>query len=256
VASLRRDLGRAAREADSEQSRARVQALRAAFPDPATYPRPLPQGRWYHLAATWESRGATGALRLSANGRFVAAKQGAWQEWTPADTVYVGRRRHAGGAFAGRIDELRVSSAARPAFDCERPPQQDAETTLLAHYDRIGELGADFSAGAPGAVKLPNPYTPCRMASEGRFGACLSVSEQPTFQRFDALAYSSAGVFGPRAGSVEMWICPDPAARSVANGTLVDGGGLQLSAANNVVRFEVAGLAATFDLAALRDGAR
>lgn len=236
-------------QADTHTVRQRVQAVKDAVPDPNTYPRQLPPGRWYHLAATWEARDAAGELRLYVDGTETSSKTGAWTPWQPAPTIYIGRRRHAGGTFTGQVDELRLSSAPRHEFDLERPPATDPLTTLLAHYDRPDVLDADFSRGdvaAPNA--FPPPYNPAETIPDGRFGGGVNIWQAATMQRFDAIIYNSEDVLDPNAGAIELWMRPGKRARYVAQGTLLDAGPLTLSADGNVVTFSAGGLSVGCDL--------
>ena len=251
VAEVRSDLARAKKLADSELTRKRIQAVMDVLPDPAAYATPLPEGRWFHVAATWRSKGESSELALHVDGRRVAEQAGPGKTWNwkPAETIYLGRKRHRGG-FNGRIDEVRVSSVARDSFDIARAPTRDDSTTLVAHYDSPGVRDADFSRGDPTARTLPRPYSPARGAA-GRFGAGLDVRQSPTFRRFDAVIYKSANILDPREGTIELWTRPTAATRFVADGTLVDAGGLTLSIARNVISLDAGGLSTTFDLSGI-----
>lgn len=252
VEELREGFQRASQEADSELTKGRVRALLQMLPDPATYPHPLPEGQWFHLAATWETLGPQGKIRLFVNGQLVAERTGEWQGWAPEETFYVGRSRHRGGIFTGQLDELRLSSLPRREFPLDLPPSPDPATTFLAHYDQVGCLDADFALGDRQRVSdLPAPYTPAQMAPNGRFGGSLDLRESSALQRFDAVAYRSAGVLNPPAGTIELWMRPDARARFVANGTFLDAGELTFSVANNVLALQVKDLAVTFDMNSL-----
>ena len=236
-------------QATTPESKGRVQALVDMLPDPVAYPEPLPAGRWYHVAATWQTQDGKLNASLYVNGERKATGDGEAKDWQPAETMYMGRLRHAGGTFEGYLDELRISAAPREEFSLEAPPAQDAETLLLAHFDSEGVLDADLvarpTADPKAIIDLPQPLTPTHTSPQGRFGGCLDVRQSPTFRRFDALVYHTAGIIDAKTGTIEVWLRPAERVRNVASGTILDAGPLTLSVSNNLLRFTVAGVTVT-----------
>lgn len=247
VAELHSHLQKAMAQANSPHSRQRIQALAQMLPNPATFPPSLPL-RWYHLAGTWEAEQDQGRLALYVDGRCVAKTGGKWQDWQPAETLYIGRLRHRGTGFSGQLDELRLSVKPRNAFELMQPPQRDQETTLLCHFDQENEWTADFSCGAPQVCPLPFPYTYPAFTKEGRFNAGLNFWQSSTFLRFDTLVYDSAKVLNPRAGTIEMWVRPDARKKAAVSGELLDAGDLLFSLSQNVLSLRVGGLTVKYDL--------
>jgi len=170
------------------------------------------------------------------DGRQAAESEGAWQDWTPEPDLYVSRKRIGGGAFAGNLDELRLSRAARTSFSLTEAPARDADTTLLAHFDDAQLQKPDFGLDGISLIPLLEPFDPPLFVPAGRFGGGIEVRESQTLQRFDTIAYTASGGIQPEAGTVELWLQPGDWCRRVANGTLLDAGGLAFTVNTNVAQ--------------------
>lgn len=117
----------------------------------------LPAGRWRHLAGVHDGR----EIRLYVDGQLAAQSPAHGPRRVDAGSLLVGVRRDAQGrfvdAFAGALDDVRLSRSARYAADFAPTPrpQPDADTALLLPCDAdFGPWTADRSGGERHARRL------------------------------------------------------------------------------------------------------
>jgi hypothetical protein len=117
----------------------------------------LPAGRWRHLAGVHDGR----EIRLYVDGQLAAQSPARGPRRVDAGSLLVGVGRDAQGrfvdAFAGALDDVRLSRSARYAADFAPTPrpQPDADTALLLPCDAdFGPWTADRSGGERHARRL------------------------------------------------------------------------------------------------------
>lgn len=110
---------------------------------------PVASGEWAHLAGVFDGS----AVRLFVNGQPVGASPASGDRSTNSLPAYIGaepnRRGEPNDFFAGRIDEVRVSTVARYSepFSPTRFHVPDSNTWLLLHFDRaLGPFAPDHSS--------------------------------------------------------------------------------------------------------------
>jgi hypothetical protein len=98
----------------------------------------LEADRWHHLAGVWDGA----AVQLYVDGKLVANALAAGPHRDNEQPLYIGADPDSDGApgsfFAGRIDEVRISTSARyrgERFTPQRGFAADAECALLLHLD-------------------------------------------------------------------------------------------------------------------------
>lgn len=109
----------------------------------------LTPGRWHHLAGVRDGKQA----RLYIDGKLVATSEGDGMRRRNSLPLFIGAdvdgKGKATSHFTGRIDEVRISRAARyrgDRFEPQRRHESDAATALLLHMDRQhGPWTADSS---------------------------------------------------------------------------------------------------------------
>lgn len=117
----------------------------------------LTTGRWHHVAGVATATG----VRIHVDGKAVAAAPRAGARTPNALPLYVGADPDARGnpmsLFAGRLDEIRISTVARydaAPFAPAARHAPDADTTLLLHCDQdVGPWSPDDSGRAAHALR-------------------------------------------------------------------------------------------------------
>lgn len=178
--------------------------------------RPIPSDTWTHLALNWPLNGAVqllvDGLPVSAPGELSASLGNPSATLMPR--LFLGAESGLKNGFAGLLDEVRLSSGARPFYELEHDSFRDATATrpVTSGPPYFVLLDKPLIACSFDGTLTPEVFTGLKASGKANPGAFRPGIRGQAYDlsnaRKDGFRLDGSGLFPMEAGTLEFWMRP------------------------------------------------